>query len=253
MNLNEYAKIYDWEFELICTRQKHDVKLWKKLAQQYGDPILDVCCGSGRVTQALAKMGFVITALDNSKEMLKILKNKHLRNVKTVLADMTDFSLEQKFKLIIISYSSFQQLLTLKDQAKCLESIKKHLAEDGVLAMDINPHILEGTDILENEIAFIADNPERNSRITMFTSHKIDRKNKIKHWQDTYVEINAEGKRNEFKNFISLKECDQNYMKMLFEKTGYKIINIFGDFDGGKVTANSDNMIYAVKSSYKTF
>ena len=67
MNFNEYAKIYDWEFELICTRQKHDVRIWKKLAKRYGGPILDICCGTGRITQELAEMGFEITALDFEK------------------------------------------------------------------------------------------------------------------------------------------------------------------------------------------
>ena len=252
MNLNEYAKIFNWEFELICNRQMHDVKLWKKLAQQYGGPILDVCCGSGRITQVLLEMGFRVTALDNSEEMLEILNNKHLPNVKTELADMTDFSLEQKFKLVIISYSSFQQLLTLEDQTRCLETIKRHLKNDGILAMDINPHVLEGPDVLQDEIAFIADNPERNSRITMFTSHKIDHENKIKHWQDTYVEIDKNGNEKKFNNFISLKECNKDYMLKLFDKCGFKIINIFGDFDGGKVTERSENMIYVVKSHYRS-
>jgi trans-aconitate methyltransferase len=249
MNINNYAKIYDWEFKLICTRQKHDVKLWTKLAAQYGGPILDICCGSGRITHELAEMGFEITALDNSREMLNILRNKQLPNVKTELADMTDFNLDKKFQFIFISYSSFQQLLTTEDQIKCLTSIKKHLTANGVLAMDINPHILEGSDVLENEIAFIADNSERNSRITMYTSHKIDRENKIKHWQDTYVEIDKNGNEKKFTNSISLKECNNDYMIKLFDNCGFKIIDIFGDFDRGKVAKKSENVIYIVKSN----
>jgi trans-aconitate methyltransferase len=245
MTWNEFAKFYDWEFEMICTNQRHDVKIWKKLAAKYGGPILDVCCGSGRITQELAKMGFEITALDYSQEMLNILESKQLPNVQTVLADMTDFSLDQKFKFIFISYSSFQQLLSEEDQIKCFETIKRHLTDDGVLAFDLNPNVCEGPDILENEIAYIADYPANNSRVTMFTSHKIDRTNQIKHWKDTYVEV--DGNRREFVNYISLKECSKNHMKQLFEKTGYRIIDVFGDFEGGKVTKDSDNLIYVAK------
>ncbi len=115
--------------------------------------------------------------------------------------------------------------------------------------MDINPHILEGSDVLENEIAFIADNSERNSRITMYTSHKIDRENKIKHWQDTYVEIDKNGNEKKFTNSISLKECNNDYMIKLFDNCGFKIIDIFGDFDRGKVAKKSENVIYIVKSN----
>lgn len=246
MSRNDYAKFYDWEFELICTKQKHDVKIWKKLAAKYDGPILDICCGSGRITQELAKMGFEITALDNSPEMLEILQNKKLPNVQTKLADMRDFNLDHKFKFAIISYSSFQQLLSQEDQIKCLETIKQYLTEGGVLGIDINPHICEGSDVLEKEIDYIADFPAHNSRVTMFTSHRIDRINQIKHWEDTYVEINADGNKQEFMNHLSLKECSIDYMKLLFEKCGYNIIDVFGDFDGGKVTQDSENVIWVV-------
>jgi len=246
MTWNDFAKFYDWEFEMICTNQRHDIKIWKKLAAKYGGPILDVCCGSGRITQEMAQMGFDVTALDYSQEMLSILENKQLPNVKTVKADMTDFDLDSKFIFIFISYSSFQQLLTEEDQIKCLETIKKHLTEDGVLAMDINPHVCEGPDVLEKKISYIADYPANNSRVTMCTSHKIDRKNQIKHWEDTYVEIDTEGNKREFVNHISLKECSEYQMKQLFTKCGFQIIDIFGDFDGGKVTKDSENVIWVV-------
>ncbi|MDO9577948.1 MAG: class I SAM-dependent methyltransferase [Candidatus Cloacimonadales bacterium] len=246
MKRKNYAGFYDWEFELICTRQRHDVKLWKKLATKYGGPILDICCGTGRITQELAKMGFEITALDNSPEMLEILEKKKLPKVQTVLADMRDFSLDRKFKFAFISYSSFQQLLSLEDQAKCLNTIKRHLTDDGVLGIDINPHVLEGSDVQEKEISYIADFPARNSRVTMFTSHKIDLKNQIKHWEDTYVEIYPDGRKNEFINRESLKGCNRDDMQLLFEKCGYNIIDVFGDFDGGEMTEDSWNMVWVV-------
>ncbi len=242
-----YSRFYDWEFKLICTRQKDDVKLWKKLAASYGDPILEICCGSGRITQELVKMGYKVTALDNSAGMLTILEIKKLRNVKTVLADMRDFDLYKKFKFAFISYSSFQQLLTQEDQIECLRTIKKHLAKDGVLGIDINPHILDGPDVVENEIAYIADFPPHNSRITMFTSHKIDRKKRIIHWHDKYVEINETGNRQEFVNNISLKECNPDEMHKLFEICGYQVIDVYGDFAGGEVTEDSWNHIWLVK------
>ncbi len=245
--MNIYAFYYDWEFELICTRQKHDVELWKRLAIQYGDPILEICCGSGRITKELSALGLSVTALDNSPEMLQLLENKHLPNVRTILADMTTFDLQERFQFIFISYSSFQQLLTLEEQLHCLQTIRKHLAKDGVLALDLNPGVCEGTDFQDKEIVYIADYPEHNSRITMFSSYRIDLIKQIKFWEDTYVEIDADGKRTEFGNKVALKECSPDYMKMLFEKCGFHVIKVFGDFRGGEVSENSENIIYLVK------
>lgn len=244
MNWDEYSRFYDWEFDLVCSEQKKDVKLWQKLAIQCGEPILEICCGSGRITKELAKLDLKITALDNSEKMLAKLRSLQLKNVEVIKADMRDFALNRKFNFIFISYSSFQQLLTLEDQKQCLETIKRHLTEDGKLALDISPFILEGSNILSKSHLFTAEYPPHHSTISMFTSHEIDWLNGIKHWQDEYLEIDNAGKKRIWQNRISLKHCDRDYLKLLFTVCGYETEMIFGDFDCGKVGKNSKNLIF---------
>ena len=247
MNWNGHAKYYDWEFELICTKQREDVHIWKALAKEFGDPILELCCGSGRITQELVKYGHNIYAIDNSIEMLEILRSKNLPNVEVHNSDMTTFKLDIKFKFAFISYSSFQQLLTLEEQIKCLNNIHDHLEDGGVLAMDINPQICEGAEILPRTHSYTAEYPINNSTLTMFTSYRIDRINQVKHWIGEYLEIADNGKERITYVDISLKECSKDHMKLLFEKCNFEIINIFGDFDEGNVTEDSENLIYVVK------
>ncbi len=247
MNWNAHARYYDWEFDLICTNQREDIRIWKALANEFGGPILELCCGSGRVTQELIKDGHNITAIDNSNEMLDILRAKNLPNLEILNSDMTTFKLDRKFKLAFISYSSFQQLLTLEEQIKCLNNIHDHLEYEGVLAMDINPRICAGEDLLPRTHSYTAEYPTNNSTVTMFTSHVIDRINQIIHWKDEYLEIDEVGKEQRTFIEISLKECSKDYMKLLFIKCNFEIINIYGDFDKGDVTEDSENLIYVVR------
>ena len=247
MNWNDHAKYYDWEFDLICTNQKEDVHIWKALADEFGDPILELCCGSGRITQELIKNGYNIFAVDNSIEMLNILRAKNLPNIEILNSDMTTFKLNNKFKFAIVSYSSFQQLLTLEEQIKCLNNIHDHLEDGGVLAMDINPRICEGEEISPRTHSYTAEYPINNSTVTMYTFHRIDRINQIKHWRDEYLEIAENGEERRTYVDISLKECSLDHMKLLFEKCKFEIINIYGDFDKGNVTEDSENLIYVVR------
>ncbi len=247
MNWDAHAKYYDWEFNLICTNQREDIRIWKALAEEFGGPILELCCGSGRITQELIKDGHNIYAIDNSNEMLDILKAKNLQSLKILNSQMTTFKLDRKFKFVMISYSSFQQLLTLDEQIKCLNNIHDHLEDGGVLAMDINPRICEGDDILLRIHSYTAEYPINNSTVTMYTSHKIDRINQIKHWKDEYLEIAENGKEQRTYVDISLKECCKDYMKLLFDKCEFEIINIYGDFERGNVTEDSENLIYVVR------
>ncbi len=247
MNWNVHARYYDWEFEIICTNQRNDIRIWKALAIEFGGPILELCCGSGRITQELINDSHNIFAIDYSNEMLDILRAKNLPNLEVLNSDMTTFKLDRKFKFAFISYSSFQQLLTLEEQIKCLSNIHDHLEDRGVLAMDINPRICEGLEFLPRTHSYTAEYPINNSTVTMYTSHKIDRINQIKHWRDEYLEIAENGEEQRTYADISLNECSKDYMKLLFEKCKFEIINIYGDFDKGDVTEDSENLIYVVR------
>jgi hypothetical protein len=128
-----------------------------------------------------------------------------------------------------------------------LENLQDHLEDGGVLAMDINPRICEGEEILPKTHSYTAEYPVNESTITMYTSHTIDRVSQIKHWKDEYLEINRNGEERKTYVDISLKECSLDYMKLLFEKCNFEIINIYGDFLKGDVTENSENLIYVVR------
>ena len=62
--------------------------------------------------------------------------------VQLVLADMRDFSFSRKFKLITIPFRAFQHLTTSAGQLACLENVRRHLADGGVLILDLfNPSL----------------------------------------------------------------------------------------------------------------
>ncbi|EKD87277.1 MAG: hypothetical protein ACD_36C00170G0003 [uncultured bacterium] len=52
------AENYDWEYR----NKTDDVLLYVELAKQFGDPILEIGCGTGRITKALAESGFLMAA-----------------------------------------------------------------------------------------------------------------------------------------------------------------------------------------------
>jgi len=48
-----------------------DVAFYRDAAREFGDPILELGCGTGRITMALAEAGKRITGLDLSERMLE--------------------------------------------------------------------------------------------------------------------------------------------------------------------------------------
>jgi SAM-dependent methyltransferase len=119
-----------------------DLPFYLGLARQAaarGEAVLELGCGTGRVTIPIARAGAEIVGLDNAPAMLAVARRKAAEagvRVHWVTADMRDFRLEQRFGLVIIPFRSFLHLLTDADQEACLRRIQEHLLPGGRLALN---------------------------------------------------------------------------------------------------------------------
>src|SRR5215813_11220324 len=65
---DSYAPFYDWENAQTLGRR--DVAFWRRVASEATGPVLELGCGTGRVTRPLAKAGIDIIGIDRSAAML---------------------------------------------------------------------------------------------------------------------------------------------------------------------------------------
>ncbi|MFC4545765.1 class I SAM-dependent methyltransferase [Paenactinomyces guangxiensis] len=75
-------------------------KFYCDLAHQYGSPVLDIACGTGRMTIPLAERGYDMTGFDITPEMLEAAKQKALDrgvSVHWIQADMRQLELGRKY------------------------------------------------------------------------------------------------------------------------------------------------------------
>ena len=61
---DDYADFYDWEN--AQTLDRRDVKFWQAMAERSNGPILELGCGTGRVTIPVARTGTRIIGIDRS-------------------------------------------------------------------------------------------------------------------------------------------------------------------------------------------
>ncbi len=113
--------------------------------ERCGEPVLELCCGSGRLTIPLAEKGFAIKGLDISDEMLSLAREKaENRQIELdlVKGDMTDFDLKKKFKFIFIPAQSLTHLDEISAVEKCFACVREHLADDGRFLIELlNPSL----------------------------------------------------------------------------------------------------------------
>lgn len=66
------ARFYD------AFAERPDDALYLELAKRFGSPILELACGTGRITLLLAEAGYEITGIELSLEMLEIAQEELL-------------------------------------------------------------------------------------------------------------------------------------------------------------------------------
>ena len=112
------------------------VQFWLSQARIRGGPILELGCGTGKLSIPLAEAGFSVTGLDNSPPLLQFAASKN-GSVKWIEGDMRSFDLDESFALIMLPSNNLGHLHTPEDFDSCISSVKRHLQPGGVFVIDV--------------------------------------------------------------------------------------------------------------------
>jgi SAM-dependent methyltransferase len=128
--------------DLECGGYLEDLHLWRELADRFGDPVLDVGAGTGRIALDLARHGHAVTALDHDANLIGELRRRAGGiELATVVADARDFDLGQQFALCVMPMQTIQLLGGAGGRADFLRCAHRHLRGGGVLAIALTDEL----------------------------------------------------------------------------------------------------------------
>jgi 2-polyprenyl-3-methyl-5-hydroxy-6-metoxy-1,4-benzoquinol methylase len=116
------------------------LNFYKRQIARYGQPVLELACGSGRMTIPLANEGVNITGLDISEKMLDLAKLKVSKRgvrIRFIQGDIRSFDLGQKFKFIFIPAQSVSHLHTREEIENCFSCVRQHLMSEGRFLIEL--------------------------------------------------------------------------------------------------------------------
>lgn len=123
--------IYDADIYDGLNKFLSDLEFYKKwLPKNKEAKILELCCGTGRLTIPIAKDGYDIKGVDYTSSMLERAKEKALQaglKIDFIEADIRELNLGEKFDLIFIPFNSIHHLYKNEDLFEALNTVKKHL------------------------------------------------------------------------------------------------------------------------------
>ena len=121
--------------------KNNDNSVIKRNLQQECNSILDLGCGTGTMTELLAKRGYDMIGIDNAQEMLQIAMDKRARSgldILYLLQDMRSFELYGTVGAVISVCDSINYLLEDEDVVKTFRLINNYLFPEGIFIFDFN-------------------------------------------------------------------------------------------------------------------
>ena len=126
-------------------KAQNDVPFYLSQAQRAHGPVLEIGCGTGRVTIPLAEAGVEITGLDVSASMLAEANRKAQERGATVgwlEADARHFDLGRRFAAVLMPFNTLQFFRDKPSLTQVFDRVKCHLEEDGRFIFDVfNPQV----------------------------------------------------------------------------------------------------------------
>lgn len=247
------ATIYDLEL----AQHNEDIAFFVETAQQYGGPVLEIGCGTGRLSLPLAEAGLDVTALDKSTNMLGRLKDKLAGTpsevkgrIKMIQADMTRTALHSRFRLAICSSNTI--LLAASQQAleETLACIRSHLEYGGKLALDVAAMDMD-------TVAALVEYPDVEAPDLEFSSVKAERSFQRTHTVKILGAPNQVSVRYKYydENGVLCSERREDVilltpdelLKTLNEE-GYEIVDTFGWYDRRPFSPGARKLLVIVQN-----
>lgn len=238
---SDIARQLTAEFYHVAFDSRGDLEFFLAAAQNYGGPVLEVGCGTGRIVFLLAKHGFTVHGFDRSlsrlrkaEETLLSLPREIQDRVSLSQDDMRSLSLGKKFQTILVAFRTFQHLLTVDDQLAALRCFRSHIKPGGYLILDIfNPsiHFLakedSDTEIVRYPLVELMDGSllEVRDRIV-----KKDFFNQILHSEEVYYRTSPQGHTERFVLPFTARYIFRYELEHLLERSGFCIESIYSSF-----------------------
>jgi SAM-dependent methyltransferase len=110
--------------------------------------VLDVCCGSGHVTEQLVQRGYEVTGVDIASELISIARGR-IPSATFLIQDIRELAVRQQFDSALSTFDSLNHILTVEELEAAFRSIRAALRPGALFVFDMNLEEAFLTDLRE--------------------------------------------------------------------------------------------------------
>ncbi len=212
-------------------------------ASRWGGPVLELACGTGRLTLPIARGGHEVVGLDASRPVLAAAVRKAAQTrtpAEFVLGDMRGFDLGRLFGLVIVSCNSPAHLTGTEDLRACFAAVRRHLSRGGALAFDVvlpDPRLLAQPDEVARRLD-LGPSPASATGAEEQAVYDPVEQVRVSRWR-----IRGADGRGRIMAPLALRQFFPRELPLLLEAKGLELVERYGNFTRNPLRPWSLNQI----------
>lgn len=207
--------------------------------------VLDLACGTGRMTCEMAQRGYDMIGVDGSVDMLSEAYSKDTSGILYLCQDMRELELYGTVDAVVSTLDCLNHLTNKKDLEKTLHLVHNYLIPDGLFVFDIN-----GKGKFERIYANNSYVSETENGVCVWQNYYNEKTNLCDFYITVFSE-NADGSYARFDDVERERMYTVRSIKTSLLKCNFEFIGAFKSFDFENAS-DDDERIYIVAKCKKT-
>ena len=245
-----FAQVYDLFQDNIPYGEWADYL--KSLLNEYGVKdglVLDLGCGTGSITELLAKAGYDMIGVDNSEDMLEIAMDKRSRSgldILHLLQDMREFELYGTVKAAVSICDSMNYILEKEDLVQVFKLVNNYLDPGGLFIFDMNT-IHKYRDVIGDTT--IAEDREDGSFIW---ENSYDRENALNVYELALFLPREDGLYEKCEEEHVQKAYSIEAIKAMIVKAGMELVAVYDAYTHNPGDENCERLTFVAREHGKS-
>ena len=241
-----FARYYD---ELTANidyvrRGEYFHEIIKKFKATKENILLDLACGTGSISEVMARLGYDVIGVDNSDEMLGMAIEKKFDsglNIQYLCQDMRKLDMFGTVDVIICALDSINHLANLNDVRKVFEGAAFFCEMNGLFIFDVNTLYKHREILANNTFTYETDN------VYCIWENTLNAETDEVRMNLEFFEREENGLYSRSSESFSEKAYSEETIEKLLEESGFKVLAKYGDDTFEPPTETSQRIIYAAR------